>query len=667
MGPNRVNVMGTASLVLLSALTVLATIASGLCPQPARGQGEPPPPHTGPIDPAAGAWIAYRVERTEPDRTGPELFSLRVEYGFLPGEPLTEMSVLAGTVETDGQGRVTASRSFVIDTVDRSYTDRDSGEEGYWPYWLAPGLREGEMATVGDMAHLAAEEVQDYTFKGHKLRAVKLAGGGMEVLAEQRTGLVLQLKRDGGYALTIEDTNMLAQYPAWGYAPDASSLGESLSALEDEYPDLVEVSSLGKSSKGRDVWIARVTDFASEEDKLSMLLVAGMEGDAPEGSALLLDFLEEFLARARSEEGLARTLEGLNLYILPLLNPDGMQRWLAMPDPRESVTLENQASRNARLVNIDRNFDTRWREADRDPASADYGGSSAFSEPESSLLRDLMEDIGFDIYVNIHTGKDLVTAPWNWSENPSDNPESSFYREVLADITRDLPLQSVMGPDRPPFGGSSTDWAYGGGGASSPACFELHLRRPSLEGGASGEGGDYSMTLEERGSISLYRPQVKALYRLVENLRSYVGVEISSPELGAEINVPVDVRVQVRVTGIRPLPDARVRLVLPDQSAFKFSGGSQKEVALGDLSPGADMEAAWSLEGKAKANEELKVVLESSYPEYERIPGTFTSSVSIRVSTQRTWIVILLLSVSIVILLAFIASSIRKQRRAEKR
>jgi hypothetical protein len=649
----RVTIARAATCLLLTA----ALLALSLFPTVrAHGQAEEQDIATGPIDPAAGAWITYKGERTVPGQPEPQLFSLRIAYDFPSSEPRDGKVLDATVTESDAAGKVVSSRTFKLQTIDRLYRSQDTGEEGYWKYWLMPGLDKDGTASIDNVKKLAAEEIQDFDYKGNRFQVARMRGEGVELLVERNTGLVFRIAHDGGETLQIEDTNMLAHYSAWGYCQGYAAAKSRLNALASEHPDLVEVSSLGKSAKGRDICVAHITDFTSKEPKSSVVISAAMEGDAPEGGAFMLDLIEDMVKRAGEDETAAGLLDRLNIYVMPLVNPDGLQRWLAMPDSAESQLLSSQAPRNGNLVNINRNFDIKWEEGNRDPDAAEFAGPSPFSETESQILGKLFEDVPADLYLNLHTGEDLINSPWNWSEQAASNPEWSFYEGVMSELADVFPYPTRVGAPEVPFTGSSTDWAYEGNGASSPVCFDLYMHRPSE-----------SEAYEDDGSLlDVYGPFREAIFLLMENLQSYLAVDILAPELRAEVNVPIDAVVKIQVSGKRALPNARVRLILPDEGGLKFSSMAEKEIDVGDLQPGSSVKLTWNLEGKISGSNTAAVVLISSYPEYEHIPGTYGAEMEITISTQRTWLVLVLLSAMVLLVLGMVLLSMRKYHRTSQ-
>ncbi|MDY6795169.1 MAG: M14 family metallopeptidase [Actinomycetota bacterium] len=647
-------------LVISGLLLMLALCPASIAQEEDEGSNDI---RTGPIDPAAGSWVLYRGERTLPDQPNPQAFFVRVTYNFAPEIPQDGILLQADVEELDTEQRTVSLQSYTLQTKDRLYHNQEGQMLGFWPYWVParPGI--DDEITVEDEINLIVEEESEYDFRENKYTTELMRGEGIEVLAEKRTGLVFRMQRENGEKLEIEDTNMLAQYPLWGYYPDDVEVGERLESLAESYPDLMEASSLGKSMRGRDIWLAHLADFTSTEKKRSILLTAALEGNAPEGSDFLLDLLDELGERAQEDDEFAELLKRLDIYVVPLVNPDGLQRWLAMPDPAESAVFKNQAPRNGNLVFLNHNFDIQWQDGDKNPASAGYAGKEAFSETESQAIRDLLDDTPVSLYVNLQTGTNSLLAPWNWKTNSGSNPEKSLYESILSELTEIFPYPTRVGIPANPFPGSATDWAYEGNGASSPLCFNLGLARVPIEG----EDGEESETdlskLEDRGSLEVYSPQKEALYHLMDNLHSYLDVDIITGEPRAEVNVPLDLDVEIVVSGMRALPNAQARLVLTNGSGLKLATLSEKDMSLGNLQPGSTYTVSWELEGKTSGTYIVEVIISSSYPDYENIPGTYSIQFEIVISSQRTWLVLVLLSILVLFLLSLVFLSMRKHQK----
>lgn len=127
-----------------------------------------------------------------------------------------------------------------------------------------------------------------------------------------------------------------------------------LHGLKAKYPNLVTLQSIGKSVKGRDLWVVRLSttttnsltgdsaisrnataselDFASALTyylhkraplKPTVRLVGAIHGDEALGNHLLLRLAEYYASNAASDQKIAHLLNTTDIELLPLMNPDG--------------------------------------------------------------------------------------------------------------------------------------------------------------------------------------------------------------------------------------------------------------------------------------------------------------------------------------------------------
>jgi hypothetical protein len=86
-------------------------------------------------------------------------------------------------------------------------------------------------------------------------------------------------------------------------------------------PDLFQAEEIGRSIEGRSinhVWFGH--------GPYHVMLWSQMHGDEPTATAALFDVFEQF-QRHRAEPAFARMLEALTIHIVPMLNPDGAERY----------------------------------------------------------------------------------------------------------------------------------------------------------------------------------------------------------------------------------------------------------------------------------------------------------------------------------------------------
>ena len=224
--------------------------------------------------------------------------------------------------------------------------------------------------------------------------------------------------------------------PDWkdGEYHDYYKTTDFLTNLHIKYPDLVNVFSIGKSVQGRELWCIRITNENITDDKLSCLIDGAIHGCEWEAGEACLYLAEYLLINFDRNESITDILNKTEIYIVPLLNPDGRQ-----VDDRF----------NANGVDLNRNFDVDFGRIRGGclrigtifgkrvftyrtfpllhqifPTFPQYllnCGRKAFSEPETCALRDLayeLQDTELSFYINCHTAVHNIATPWQAFKPP---------------------------------------------------------------------------------------------------------------------------------------------------------------------------------------------------------------------------------------------------------
>ena len=125
-----------------------------------------------------------------------------------------------------------------------------------------------------------------------------------------------------------------------------------------ERPAVVEVRTIGHSVAGRPIRAWRL----GEPGRRRIVLVSTMHGNEPHTRRIL--------------EGLrdGRAIRGIDLWVVPTYNPDGLARG---------------TRRNARGVDLNRNFPFRWKDLDGTYES----GRRPASEPETRAMMAFLEEV----------------------------------------------------------------------------------------------------------------------------------------------------------------------------------------------------------------------------------------------------------------------------------
>ncbi len=100
-----------------------------------------------------------------------------------------------------------------------------------------------------------------------------------------------------------------------------AELTTELERLSELYPGKVELEEVGRSWEGRPIHMLSLGDGPR-----TVLLWSQMHGDEPSATPALLDIAHFLLSRAEEPEA-AAILDGLTLLMIPMLNPDGAERY----------------------------------------------------------------------------------------------------------------------------------------------------------------------------------------------------------------------------------------------------------------------------------------------------------------------------------------------------
>lgn len=144
---------------------------------------------------------------------------------------------------------------------------------------------------------------------------------------------------------------------------------------------------LGTSINGTDI-----TAYHYGEGDTDVLFVGGIHGGYSWNTSLLAYELMDYL-----EETPAAIPEGVRVTVIPVMNPDGLERVTGTTgrfnasDVTTNEILRTQGRFNENDVDLNRNFDCEWQENATWQNRTVSGGESPFSEPESAAVRRYIE------------------------------------------------------------------------------------------------------------------------------------------------------------------------------------------------------------------------------------------------------------------------------------
>ena len=216
--------------------------------------------------------------------------------------------------------------------------------------------------------------------------------------------------------------------------------------------------------------------------------------------------LARWLVDHSREPRVKKLLETRDVYIVPLVNPDGVEYDIATGSYRWQRKNMRDNGDGTTGVDLNRNYDFRFggEGASDSPGSDTYHGPSAFSEPETRAVRDFVNGLpNLKLLVSYHTFSELILYPWGGANEPiPDGRALAAYKAMagkMAQWTGYTPEQSSA---LYVASGDTCDWAYGSKGIF---CFTFELTPKSQwQGGFYPGGGAVSTTFQKNIEPALY-------------------------------------------------------------------------------------------------------------------------------------------------------------------
>jgi hypothetical protein len=348
-----------------------------------------------------------------------------------------------------------------------------------------------------------------------------------------------------------------ASWIDWNHYHNYTEIVNTLLLLNQSYPDLVDVFSIGKSWQDRDIYCIRLTNESHSHPKPKVLFVGYHHAREPISAELPLYFAVEAATSFGTNETITRILNYSEIYIIPALNVDGLytikrnewQRKNAHPfnedgdglldeDPPddedgdgyvEDLYYSNGADYHfirwegldddgdgkynedwVGGVDLNRNYNYQWQGGSSDPRSEIFKGTAPFSEPETQAIRNLALENNFTYALSFHSGAELILYPWGYTYNPP--PDETILRGIARD------LSSVTGgttyqqsSDLYISYGSWDDWMYGNRSTFALTC-EIYTNESAWQT----EPGPEPNTWWEKGVFQFFNPDPSQIETVIQ-------------------------------------------------------------------------------------------------------------------------------------------------------
>jgi carboxypeptidase T len=257
---------------------------------------------------------------------------------------------------------------------------------------------------------------------------------------------------------------------------DYAEMVTEIHAVAAAHPTIAQVFSIGKSYKGRDIWVAKVSDnVTTDENEPEVLFDAlhhAREHLTMEQALALFHTLVDDYATDPTVKAIVDSRE---IWIIFAVNPDGAEYDLT-GDPYRAWRKNRQPTPHSSYIGTDlnRNYDYRWGccgGSSSNPASITYRGWRAFSAPETRVIREFVASRVVNgrqqirTHITFHTNGELILWPYGYTRTNVPGDMTVTDHNALVALGRGMAARNgyhaMQSSDLYITDGDQIDWMYG--------------------------------------------------------------------------------------------------------------------------------------------------------------------------------------------------------------
>jgi carboxypeptidase T len=250
------------------------------------------------------------------------------------------------------------------------------------------------------------------------------------------------------------------------------SYAEMTSLLLDlaaNHPDIMKLTSLGKTYEGRDLWLVKLSDNVSqEENEPEVLFLGSHHGNERPGYEVLIYFIQYMAEYYQNTSAVREAIDKTQIYVIPMMNPDGVEAGTRKNMEPNHGSFGFSRTVTSTGVDLNRNYAGPWfllflrplfyRATSYHDNSDVYRGPHPFSENETQAARQFVETHNITISIDYHTFGELILYPWGDTRLPAK--DSHVFESIGENISQLDNYTSEQSTTLYPTLGDSVDWMY---------------------------------------------------------------------------------------------------------------------------------------------------------------------------------------------------------------
>ncbi len=212
-----------------------------------------------------------------------------------------------------------------------------------------------------------------------------------------------------------------------------------MNQLVGEQPDLASISTIGQTLQGNPIWTVNATGPGDASNRPQVAINATIHArewiTTPAAEYLLESLVRDYDSNPR----IRNLMDTVDWYVTPVFNVDGyLYSWST-----ERYWRKNRRNNGNGTFGVDlnRNWDIDWggNGASANTSDETYRGTSAFSEPETQVMRDFLLTLDdLRAHVDTHSYSQLVLhAPGTFAQVTPNESQLQAVAEEMSDAILD--------------------------------------------------------------------------------------------------------------------------------------------------------------------------------------------------------------------------------------
>lgn len=238
------------------------------------------------------------------------------------------------------------------------------------------------------------------------------------------------------------------------------TLLETVTALKNQFPDLIKIYTAGYSESGREIIM-----YTLGNGEKKALITGAIHAREHITTKYLLKVTEDYCDAFYSATGcygsynIYNLLDEYTLYIIPCANPDGLEIILSNDSPDKNVRVSelSEYKANKKGVDLNRNFPIAWNYIDNgvnSPADYYFKGYESGSAKETQTLMNLCLENDFSFLISVHIKGNFIF--WGDTYRTTYN---SIYKAFAEDICNASGLLMIKPTkEAKDYGGGFENW-----------------------------------------------------------------------------------------------------------------------------------------------------------------------------------------------------------------